>query len=121
MVPLTDWDHKMCSLYHRPLSFWFSQQSDGKKAERFESRGCAIRHLPIPLSNVEFFHELGASNECPAHLALSGTISNGLLHGFHSEFDLDDVTHHEPTGLQGHVPGQAEVFAVDLRPGIEGD
>ena len=64
-----------------------------------------MRLLPTPLSNVGFFHELDASNECPTHLVEPWTISIGLLDGFHSELDLDDVTHQEPTGLQGHVPG----------------
>src|SRR6266853_6145857 len=68
VVPLTNGDHKVCSLCHRPLSFWFSQHSDGKKGERFESRGCGMRPLPITLSKGGFFHKLGASNECPAHL-----------------------------------------------------
>src|SRR6266496_4456160 len=73
------------------------------------------------LSKVGFFHKLGARNERPAHLVLPGTISKGLFNGFHSELDLDDVTHKETTGLQGQVPGQSEVVAVDRGPGIEGD
>jgi len=46
VVPLTDGDRKMCSLCHRPLSFWFSQQSDGNKGERFSSEGAAF--VPSP-------------------------------------------------------------------------
>jgi hypothetical protein len=61
-------------------------------------------HSPTKSFKGRFFHELGASNERPAHPVLSGAISNGLLDGFHSEFDLDDVTHQEATGLQGQVP-----------------
>src|SRR2546421_8190431 len=110
VVPLTDGDRQMCSMCHRPLSFWFSQQSDGKKGERFESRGRGIRPLPTPLSNVGFFHELTASNECSAHLILPGTISNGLLHGFHSELDLDDVTHKKTTGHFLHYERQLQVL-----------
>src|SRR2546428_6566569 len=37
------------------------------------------------------------------------------------ELDLDDVAYQQAPCLQSHIPGQAKVFAVDLRPGLEAD
>ena len=37
------------------------------------------------------------------------------------ELDLDDVAYQQAPCLQSHIPVQSEVFAVDLRPGLEAD
>src|SRR4051812_19315248 len=37
----------------------------------------------------------------------------GLLDGAHVEGDLHLVAHQDATRFEGHVPGQAEVFAAD--------
>src|SRR2546423_3860906 len=37
------------------------------------------------------------------------------------ELDLDEVAYQQASCLQSHIPGQAKVFAVDLRPGLEAD
>src|SRR3954452_2050292 len=37
-----------------------------------------------------------------------------LADGLALNLDLDLLAHHDATGLEGHVPGQAPVLAVDL-------
>src|SRR5438132_13804010 len=44
---------------------------------------------------------------------------SGLLVSLYRDLDLDDVADQEAPCLQSHIPGQAKVFAVDLRPGLE--
>src|SRR3989440_1568311 len=46
---------------------------------------------------------------------------SGLLVSLYRELDLDDVAYQQAPCLQSHIPGQAKVFAVDLRPGLEAD
>jgi hypothetical protein len=46
---------------------------------------------------------------------------SGLLVSLDRDLDLDDVADQEAPCLQSHIPVQAKVFAVDLRPGLEAD
>src|SRR5438552_9043207 len=46
---------------------------------------------------------------------------SGLLVSLDRDLDLDEVAYQEAPCLQSHIPVQAEVFAVDLRPGLEAD
>src|SRR5947199_10736784 len=46
---------------------------------------------------------------------------SGLLVSLDRELDLDDVAYQQAPCLQSHIPVQAKVFAVDLRPGLEAD
>jgi hypothetical protein len=97
--------------------FLFGSPTNRLGGERFESQSAA--RVPPHISfRGTLPRKLGAREERHARLILPGIRSNGLLDGLHREFDLDDVTQQEATGLQGQVPGQAEVLAVDLRAGI---
>src|SRR5690349_24474545 len=41
------------------------------------------------------------------------------LHRLHVDVDLDLVAHEHPTGLEGGIPGEPPLAAVDLRVGAE--
>src|SRR5436309_2628082 len=57
---------------------------------------------------------------CKYHCIFS-SYGSGLLVSLYRDLDLDDVADQEAPGLQSHIPVQAKVFAVDLRPGLEAD
>src|SRR5215471_17991935 len=100
VVPLIDGYHKMFSLCHRHLSFWCSQEADGK-GERFSSQGDAS--VPSPHLTSPALRETGHSMS-PRYVA--------------ERFLFEVSTHYKPWCLWKvkHRSSRLEEQLVDVTP-----
>src|SRR5205814_10222614 len=85
---------------------------------------CFLLLIPSPPNSTLFpYTTLFRSGKDDSMNASSGVRAggSGLLVSLYRDLDLDDVADQEAPCLQSHIPVQAKVFAIDLRPGLEAD